>query len=201
MALYECTNCKINKAIFRCTACRNANYCCKECQIADWLRHKKECDFENRLVKIVVVDGKNAKDEKIHLSELSQNNSWKECELPKILGLPVMVKRWRENKSNENSPDRAIFLMIDPKTGEAGEEWQLGCGVVAFAKTDRTDFNIDLFWDLYFYINYLMEFYSKSNFNYENFEKIYLNPAAFKTYQENQHRILAETQRQHFLFE
>ena len=27
-----------------CSRCRNATYCSRECQVADWLRHKSECD-------------------------------------------------------------------------------------------------------------------------------------------------------------
>lgn len=39
-----CSNCKINALdLKRCGRCRRVNYCCAECQRADWLQHKASC--------------------------------------------------------------------------------------------------------------------------------------------------------------
>lgn len=33
------------KTMLNCTRCRNANYCSRECQVADWPEHRIECDI------------------------------------------------------------------------------------------------------------------------------------------------------------
>jgi hypothetical protein len=39
-----CNWCK-QEAVFACAKCRLPSYCSKECQVADWKYHKKECDL------------------------------------------------------------------------------------------------------------------------------------------------------------
>ena len=73
--------------------------------------------------------------------------------------------------------------MVDPVSGLAAPKWQLGCGVVAFAREDRNNFTVDLFWDVYSYIFHLMDFYGDYPFNYQNFKRDRLNENAFERYQ------------------
>jgi hypothetical protein len=45
---HECESCgiaesKTGRPAFRCGACRRTRYCSRECQLADWPRHKGEC--------------------------------------------------------------------------------------------------------------------------------------------------------------
>lgn len=44
----ECNNCKVKETnggpkLSHCKNCRDASYCSRDCQVADWLRHKAEC--------------------------------------------------------------------------------------------------------------------------------------------------------------
>jgi hypothetical protein len=43
----ECGNvlCSNEKASKKCSVCKKICYCCKECQIVDWKRHKKLCNL------------------------------------------------------------------------------------------------------------------------------------------------------------
>lgn len=50
----RCDNCKIpviGSGIKRCGRCRNAAYCSKECQVADWKRHRYLCS-QHSVVKV-----------------------------------------------------------------------------------------------------------------------------------------------------
>jgi hypothetical protein len=79
--------------------------------------------------------------------------------------------------------------MVDPVSGYAAPKWQLSCGILAFAKSDKTNFSVDLFWDIYSYIYHLMDFYGDDDFNYKKFKKTHLIPAAFGQYQSEEHAI------------
>ncbi|CAM9816964.1 unnamed protein product [Sphacelaria rigidula] len=39
----SCLKCRKKAANLRCSRCRKAKYCCKECQRADWKSHKPAC--------------------------------------------------------------------------------------------------------------------------------------------------------------
>ena len=41
---YPCVNCG-KEAIFKCSRCLSVRYCCKSCQINDWNKHKKDCQW------------------------------------------------------------------------------------------------------------------------------------------------------------
>jgi hypothetical protein len=78
--------------------------------------------------------------------------------------------------------------MVDPISGLAAPKWQLQVGIVQFAKTDKTDFSVDLWWDVYSYILHLMDFYGDESFNYNRFKTKNLIPTAFRNYQAKEHQ-------------
>ncbi|PPQ92967.1 hypothetical protein CVT25_000168 [Psilocybe cyanescens] len=39
-----CERCKTTTALKRCSRCKSASYCSKECQTADWKTHKRNCE-------------------------------------------------------------------------------------------------------------------------------------------------------------
>ena len=67
----SCTNgcCVSNAKLLLCTICRQASYCSKECQRADWPKHKVECKIL-KLFKIAYqsLPGQDARDRhgKVH---------------------------------------------------------------------------------------------------------------------------------------
>ena len=158
-----------------------------------------EIEKESRKLErtIVLVDGMKATEIQIPTNEI--DDSWGDCVVPKMLGLPIIYKRWRRNKVK---PERevAIFLLVEPVSGLAAPEWQKACGVVAFALKDA-DFSSNLFWDVYSYIYHLMDYYGEDDFNYERFRRNKLNAKSFHHYQEEEHRIQADfraNQRKYF---
>jgi hypothetical protein len=206
----NCGNCGNADAKFRCSRCKKNSYCNANCQKVDWVTHKIKCsaaqdtvkademkqqvvqpvlghpiDSEIPKRKIVIVDGTKATQEIIPADQI--DDSWGECIVPKMIGLQIKYKRWR---THTKKPDRevAIFLMVEPVSGLAAPEWQIGCGVVAFA-LENSDFSVQLFWDVYSYIFHLMDYYGENNFNYARFRKNQLNAQAFHEYQEEEHRI------------
>jgi hypothetical protein len=110
--------------------------------------------------------------------------------------LPLKVKRLPRKQYQRPNREVAIFMMVEPVTGLAAPKWQTGCGIVAFAREDKSNFTVDLFWDLYSYIYHLMDFYGEDDFNYQRFKKERLNEKAFKYYQKQEHQIQENYQRQ-----
>ena len=189
MSSDKCKKCDKDEAKFRCGSCKKITYCSKECQLVDWGSHKEDCTYVPKQlneVNVVVVDGYDTRQEKMPLTELEMDKGWDICEIPKMIGVPLMVKRLRDYEIRP-SFEKAIFMMADPKTGLAAPKWQDGVGVVAFAKTDKTDLSIHLFWQLSSYIYELMDFYTEADFSYELYEKKHLNEDAFIDYMESEH--------------
>ena len=79
--------------------------------------------------------------------------------------------------------------MVDPVSGLAAPKWQHQVGIVLFAMIDKTDFTVDLWWDVYSYIYHLMDYYGDESFNYSRFKTKNLIPSAFRKYQAQEHQI------------
>jgi len=110
--------------------------------------------------------------------------------------VPLKVKRLKRHQSKKPNREVAIFLMVEPVSGLAAPKWQMGCGIVAFAREDKSDFTVDLFWDVYSYIYHLMAFYGDYEFNYQEFKNEKLNQKAFHYYQKQEHQIQEDYKRQ-----
>lgn len=159
----NCAKCSRENASFRCGACRQANYCSRECQSGHWAEHKPTCR-SHQTVQVVVVDGAITRDQRMSRVEMDRL-SWEECPVPKMLGVGLKVARLRPS-GERHSREVGIFMMVDPKDGLAPSRWQIGplqpsLGTLVFARTDCTDFTCELFWRLYDYIyGTLMDLYS-----------------------------------------
>ena len=185
----SCSTCAKENARFRCGNCKSAWYCSKECQVSDWKSHKQLCNHDSdKLISIVIVNGDEAFEQKVPRVELDPKNGWYVCPLTEMIGVPVMVKRWAPY---QRRPDRevGIFLLADPVTGLAPHEWQNGCGIIAFARKDKTDMPVQLFWDVYSYTYHLMDYYGEDDFDYKSFKKNNLNYETFREYQLREHEI------------
>ena len=114
-------------------------------------------------IDYMVLDGPVACQERLPLVEL--NFSWEKCPAPVLLGVPLMVKSIRRYSGASPKFQPAVFMMIDPETGFAPPEWQLGphCnrGMLGFAREDRTSLTCEDWVVLYDYIYGLMDVYSK----------------------------------------
>ncbi|RNA30194.1 ectomycorrhiza-upregulated zf-MYND domain-containing [Brachionus plicatilis] len=184
-----CKACAQENARFRCGNCKSIWYCSKECQKTDWKNHKPNCNYDaEKLISIVVVNGDEVFDQKVPKFEVDPTNGWIPCVITEMIGIPVMVKRWAPYTKQPHR-ELGIFYMVDPVSGLAGTEWQMGCGVIAFAQMNKTDFPVQLFWDLYSYIYTLMDYYGDENFDYEKFKKNQLNYKSFREYQIEEHKL------------
>ena len=174
----RCSQCHQFEVLFRCSRCKITYYCNIDCQKLNWPLHKSTCFARETLSTIVLVNGVKTSLLKINKKEISKFSF---CDVPKLLGIEIMYKRWAKNLSKP-SREIALFLMIDPKTGLADPEWQMECGIVAFGLLNG-DLSEQIFWDVYSYIFFLMDFYSNTEFNYDVFKKTKLNPLSFQIYQ------------------
>ncbi|CAF0769184.1 unnamed protein product [Brachionus calyciflorus] len=187
-----CATCSKENAKYRCGNCKKSWYCSQECQKADWKSHKPKCNYDaEKLISLVIVKGEEVWEQKVPRVETDPTNGWIPCKITEMIGVPVMVKRWASYTQIPSS-EKGIFLMVDPITGLAGPEWQQGCGIIAFARKDRTDMTVQLFWDLYSYIFHLMDYYTDDGFNYNQFRQRKLNYESFRVYQEEEHRLQEE---------
>ena len=182
----SCNYCFKKHSGLRCSQCKITYYCDANCQKADWLSHKINCTKTkiNSLKSIVLVSGTTTNLIKISEDDFKQFN---DCQVPKMLGFHVMYKRWARNNVKPLR-EIALFLMIDPKTGLADPEWNMECGVVAFA-LKHSDITEQLFWDIYSYIFHLMDFYSNPKYCYADIHLLKLNNKAFSLYQTQEHNI------------
>ena len=169
--------------------------------LSNVVRTIREIEMENKKLerRIVIVEGSEATEETIPINEI--DSTWKDCVVPRMIGVPVKYKRWRNSFERPIDREVGIFLLVDPVSGLAAPEYQIcGCGVLAFA-LEKQDFSVNLFWDLYSYIFHLMDYYGESNFNYESYRLAKLNSKSFYNYQEEEHQIQADfrkNQRRHF---
>lgn len=190
----NCNNCQKENPKYKCSACKTVDYCSVECQKQHWSStHKTVCPYSNRVVQTVIVDGMKAVNESVPVSVLKAYE-WIKCEVPGMIGMPLMVRRCGYQPIRPNK-EVAIFLMVDPQTGLADADWQQRVGIVQFVCSDFKDFSADLFWDIYSYIFTLMDCYGEPDFNYKQFEKKYLNNKSFKNYQEQEHEIQRQYQK------
>ena len=143
-------------------------------------------------VDIVVLDGANPRQEKIHRTSFDEE--WEICPVPSLLlGYDVIGKPIR-SYVGEGVPDfqPAVYMFIEADTGFAPIRWQLGpyCnrGMIGFSRKDGNPFFCQQWADLHEYIyGVLMDQYSeaKSTLDVDRIICNMLNPTAFFTYFKN----------------
>ena len=95
-----------------------------------------------------------------------------------MFGVPLMARRIGVQMKRPQQ-EFAIFLLIDPGTGLAAYKYQTGCGIIQFARSDRANFTVEFFWEVFSYFFNLIDYYSEENFNYETYKNKMLNEDAF----------------------
>lgn len=138
-------------------------------------------------VKIVIVYGDEAVEEKISKIEL-YSSGWYICPITEMIGDSVMVKHWWTPCQKKPPSETGLLLLVNPVTGIIPNEWQNDCGIFAFARTDRTDMSVQLFWQIYSYIKHLKEYYYDDideEIDFVNFKKNKLNYQSFREYTYN----------------
>ena len=72
-----CNNCnKTFEKLLKCSKCKKVKYCSRECQIADWKKHKKNCEAEN--------NGSHDDSDQTNFEEQKQEPDSEEIEIKKI---------------------------------------------------------------------------------------------------------------------
>ena len=137
----NCGNCDKENPSFRCSKCKESQYCSSECQRAHWKAHKLECqklqDNNNNpvscekptpsskssgTIQVVVVQGDKVEPRTFSMSEY-EAPGWEVCKVPTMCGVPLKAKRLY--MTDRHDRDLAIFLLVDPVTGLADSKWQL----------------------------------------------------------------------------
>ncbi len=196
---FSCSFCNKSDATKRCSACRKVNYCSKECQINDWNSHKPNCFKDGKKIQACLVDGDTVTEQMITIrdNELSDRSLWHVCKVPTMLGVPLLVKRDGPSFQNRDR-EIAVFMMVDPVTGMAPNQWQSGAhqklGRLLFVLDDGANLASSLVWSVYSYIYDLMDLYSDGREDYVQRNK--LNPREFNKYKEAEERMQAQYQQQ-----
>ena len=139
---------------------------------------------DQEMVDIVVLDGTVPIEEKYPLKSLTKANSWEECPIPNMLGIPVMAKPIRPYPGGLfPSSQHAVFMLVEPVTGLAPARWQLGprcnVGLIGFGREDGKPFTAHQWGDLHLFIYDLMDSYSAGEeMSKETITKT-INPNAF----------------------
>lgn len=141
----------------------------------------------SKKIKTVIVLGMEAVSNSVSADELDKGN-WEKCVVPAMLGEPLMVRVLGYPKKKPSN-ELAIFLMVEPVSGLAAPKWQMQVGRVEFARCDKTDLDVQTFWDLYSYIYHLMDYYGNSGFNYSSFKSRHLIPKSYHKYRDQEHEI------------
>jgi hypothetical protein len=70
---------------------------------------------DNRIIQTVVVN---------RMNSVLKGYKWSKCEVPGLIGVPLIVRKFQKQQEKPEDDELSIFLMIDSKTCLANDTWE-----------------------------------------------------------------------------
>ncbi|EUC55442.1 MYND finger protein [Rhizoctonia solani AG-3 Rhs1AP] len=138
----QCHKRLVQSDLKRCSKCKKATYCSKECQIAHWKTHKLSCSKPSaQIVAIEVINEyERGNGGSFRTVEISPNHpvfssAGEVCPIPTAIGIPLRVYRHPIKGPANNA--MALWLRVEMHNLFAPMDWQLDLSTVTVARQDH----------------------------------------------------------------
>ncbi|KAH7334312.1 hypothetical protein B0J17DRAFT_672892 [Rhizoctonia solani] len=141
-ACLQCHKRPVKSELQRCSKCKRATYCSKECQVAHWKTHKHSCFKRGeQIVAIEIINEyERGNDGPFRTVEIPSNHpvfssAGEVCPIPTAIGRPLRI--YHHPLKGQANNAMALWLCVEMENLFAPIDWQLEVPTVTVARQDH----------------------------------------------------------------